>query len=385
MLPIYYTSDESGSPTLNNAAGSLISVLDACLINGWGLKSVTSITVASGVATVVCTGHQFSGGIGRKVLIAGATPSALNGSQDVTVVDANTFTFLTTAANGTATGTITAKRAPLGWSKLYSGTNKAIYQRTDAQATSMLLRVDDTNTGNASATYARVVMVESATDVDTYTNASPTTAQLAGGLYVSKGANSTTAKKWMLVGDVRTLYIFTDGASYPWTSNYGLKPVMFGDINSYRSGGDAYGCMISGLIQANDTSYTLYHEPSSTSSFMARAANHITPSDTINLSTRSTGSSLIGGAGPAYPSDVDGGCTLDLSPLVRSGAASTSGTVRGAMRGLVTPFANMSSVAITLHGSLLTSVVGTSNTLLCVGHGDQHKNGVVMFNVSSEW
>lgn len=55
------------------------------------------------------------------------------------------------------------------------------------------------------------------------------------------------------------------------------------------------------------------------------------------------------------------------------------------MRGLVTPFANMSSVAITLHGSLLTSVVGTSNTLLCVGHGNQSLNGVVMFNVSSEW
>ena len=62
MLPIYYTSDEPGAPTLNNDNGSLISVLDAVLINGFGLKSVTSITVAGGLATVTCAGHQFTGG-----------------------------------------------------------------------------------------------------------------------------------------------------------------------------------------------------------------------------------------------------------------------------------------------------------------------------------
>ena len=48
----YFESTDAGAPTLNNAVGSMIAVLDACLITGYNSKSVASITVASGVATV---------------------------------------------------------------------------------------------------------------------------------------------------------------------------------------------------------------------------------------------------------------------------------------------------------------------------------------------
>ena len=383
MLPIYYTSDEPGAPTLNNANGSLISVLDAVLINGFGLKSVTSITVAGGVATVTCAGHQFTGGVGRLVQIAGASPSALNGNQVATVVDANTFTFPTTAANGTATGTITARRAPLGWQKVFGSTNKAIYGRTDPQATAMLLRIDDTGTGVASTTYARAVMCESATDVDTMTGVSPTTAQLSGGWYVSKGESSTAAKRWLIVGDERTVYVFTDRATYRWNSNNGLVPLVFGDINSYRSGGDAYGCIIGGGYNANDLCYLFSNATGSSASVVARANNQITPSPWVDIIGRSRGGGLLGGDGPTYPSAVDGGAAIERTVHVRE--TDSAGAVRGEYRGLAHPFANMSSVMQSLHGTLLTNAIGSSDSYLWVAHTNQGSDGLVLFNLTSPW
>jgi hypothetical protein len=53
MLPIVFMSNEQGAPVLNNAAGSLISVLDACLVNGFNTVGIFSITITDNVATVV--------------------------------------------------------------------------------------------------------------------------------------------------------------------------------------------------------------------------------------------------------------------------------------------------------------------------------------------
>ena len=70
-------------------------------------KSVTSITLVNTTATVVCTGHGLTDG--DPVLIAGANQSAYNGQFVATYIDANTFSFETTAGTTSpATGTITA-------------------------------------------------------------------------------------------------------------------------------------------------------------------------------------------------------------------------------------------------------------------------------------
>lgn len=69
--------------------------------------SVTSITLSSTTATVTATAHGLSDG--DPVLIAGANQAAYNGIKAISYVDANTFTFQTTAGTTTpATGTITA-------------------------------------------------------------------------------------------------------------------------------------------------------------------------------------------------------------------------------------------------------------------------------------
>jgi hypothetical protein len=44
MSVYFYKSTDAGAPTLNGTAGSLISVLDACLVNGYGSKSAAGWT-----------------------------------------------------------------------------------------------------------------------------------------------------------------------------------------------------------------------------------------------------------------------------------------------------------------------------------------------------
>lgn len=77
------------------------------LLTAGSAKSVSSLTQANGLATATSTGHGFSDG--DPVVMAGATPSGYNGTFNVNVIDANTFTYAVSSALATpATGTITA-------------------------------------------------------------------------------------------------------------------------------------------------------------------------------------------------------------------------------------------------------------------------------------
>lgn len=69
--------------------------------------TLTSLTQVDGVATATKTGHGFSDG--DLVTHAGATPSGYNVTANITVIDANTYTFpVSSALASPATGTITA-------------------------------------------------------------------------------------------------------------------------------------------------------------------------------------------------------------------------------------------------------------------------------------
>ena len=167
-----FRSTDAGAPTIGAAAGSLIAALDACLVTGYGAVTVNTLSVVSGVATtIVSAGHglTMAGSTGPVMRIAGATPSGLNGDWRVTVVNSTTFTFATTAADGTASGTITAQRAPAGWEKAFSGTNLAAYRSTDLAATGCYLRVNDpAGSGGTYKAYATGYATMS--DIDTGTD-----------------------------------------------------------------------------------------------------------------------------------------------------------------------------------------------------------------------
>lgn len=160
----YFDSKMVGTPVMSGTYGTLLAVLDACLVTGFNLKTVDSLVVAGGVATAtVSTGHGMA--LYSVILIAGATPAELNGEKRVTWIDTNTLKFDATGiADTTATGTITMKMAPAGWEKPFSGTNKAVFRSPNVECPRHYFRFDDTATMTC-----KVRGYETMTDVDTGT------------------------------------------------------------------------------------------------------------------------------------------------------------------------------------------------------------------------
>ncbi|MFT4243564.1 MAG: hypothetical protein QM569_14925 [Acidovorax sp.] len=237
----YISSSMSGAPTLNGVAGSLIAVLDALLVTGWGLQTATSLVVSGGVATLTF-GSAFPALVGSVILVAGAGVEALNGEQKVVAVSGNTVSFATQADDGTATGTITARMAPAGWEKVFTGTNLAVYRSLSAEANGHMLRVDDTGTQ-----YARVVGYETMSDVSTGTGLFPTAAQMSGGWYWPKsGAASTVGNAYVVAADSRFFLINIAPYSYSLATATRGPIFGFGDLISRRAAGDAYACVLSG-------------------------------------------------------------------------------------------------------------------------------------------
>lgn len=245
----FFTSSMTGAPILRSQAGSMIALLDACLRDGFGLQSVVSLVVASGVATMTFS-STHAALVDTVVVVAGASIAALNGEQKVTAITANSVSFATTSANATATGAMSCKLSPLGFTKPFSGTNLAAYKSGNVQANGQYLRIDDTGTN-----FARATAYETMTGISTGTGLFPSTGALSGGVYWDKMyyvVDISLAIPWVLVGDGRYFALFVNWM--PGNPTY-LSPVFcaFGDPINLGRASDPYTTMISGRTGANDT------------------------------------------------------------------------------------------------------------------------------------
>lgn len=176
-----YRSTDSGAPVLSGTAGSLIALLDACLVNGYGAK------------------------------------------------------------------------AAAGWTKNYSGTNKAVYR--PSHGSRFYLRVlDDGSDGAQGARLARVRGYESMSDVDTGTGEFPTDAQVSGGLYLGKSSTAdSTARTWVVLADgKRAIVMIAHHASH--TQSY--TQAFFGDLGG-ASAADPYAAMLVAAKDATNAVTTL--------------------------------------------------------------------------------------------------------------------------------
>jgi hypothetical protein len=125
-----------------------------------------------------------------------------------------------------------------GWSKPFTGTNKAAFRM--GAGNQFYLRVQDDAPGAHGAQEARLVGYEAMTDVDTGTGPFPTAAQKATGLFARKSAAaSATTRSWVAAADDRTFYLFVQTGDV--ANQY--SGIMFGDIWSVGSS-DAYRTMI---------------------------------------------------------------------------------------------------------------------------------------------
>ena len=73
----YFNSGMTGAPQIVNNWGDLVTMLDACLVNGFALKAIDTLTLADGIATATIST------VGRSSWIASAArrPIASPSSQ----------------------------------------------------------------------------------------------------------------------------------------------------------------------------------------------------------------------------------------------------------------------------------------------------------------
>lgn len=319
----FFHSGMLNAPVLNGVAGSLVSVLDACLKDGFDVKAVTALTVASGVATMTFSGTH-SAVVGSVIYVSGASVAALNGEQRVVSVGAGSLTFATSAADGAASGSVSFKMAPLGWTKPFAGTNKGAYQSAALASPKFFLRVDDSDPQVAS-----VRGYETMTDVDTGVAPFPTDTQLNGGGYWGKSNSANTnAIGWTLIGDGQVFYLHTSiyqgyGSSY---ANYVNGSVLgFGDMVSSRAQGDGYACAIacatsdwqnyswSAGFDANYTSHSKYI-------YTPRGYGGLGSSQPMSSAPYSGSLSALSGCDTTlgvFPSPVDGSLLLSARFLMQ--------------------------------------------------------------------
>jgi hypothetical protein len=124
------------APKLSNSAGSLISVLDAVLVNGFGEATVSMSIHPTDVNKAVITENNHGYALTTRIKVDGCDNPAFNSEFEIIEIpDANTYVIDVTGLHSQTAGTpvttssnITVKVPSLGWTKEFNGTNKAVYK-----------------------------------------------------------------------------------------------------------------------------------------------------------------------------------------------------------------------------------------------------------------
>lgn len=265
----FFVHTNNNAPQLQNAYGSMINVLDACLIDGIQIGVVSSLTALGNTVTVTFgAAHNLMQY--QVIKIAGAAQAEFNGEHRIlTIPNSSSLTFeLATAPSvPTATGAISASLPPLGWEKPFSSSNpngggKAAYRSLSLLLPSRpFLRVVDELDPAYTATYAKyakVGIVEDMTDIDTMLGGqAPFDAALPNKNWVGTGSGTSAingwakwfyatggaetskalktiipsngARSWVLVGNGDTFYVFNKSQA---SANNLLNPNGFGKLNT---------------------------------------------------------------------------------------------------------------------------------------------------------
>lgn len=313
----YFHNGMSGAPSLAKVAGNLISVLDACLVDGFGLQTANSVTVSGGVGTATLPSNMVCSK-GMVLLFAGATGTyvALNGERKVTADSTATVVQFdaTGLADGTVSGTVTVKFAPAGWVKAFSGTNEAAYKSANVQASGSYLKVTDTAT-----TVATVRGYEAMSSLSSGTGIFPTVVQATNSYWPK--SDSAAVKNWYIIANDKFFYF---GVAYrsDYTTGYALYG--FGDIIPKRSA-DPYRATLF-AVNTDPTASGLYLSDSYQPVACTTAGNNLRYAQrsytglvnpaalTPNWLDQSVQSGRSGSGGRTFPNPADNG--IFFSPFL---------------------------------------------------------------------
>lgn len=399
-MPIkVFSSLQPGAPTVNGTTASLITALDAVLVNGFNSVNVTSITRASTTATVTTSGaHGFA--TGDVALIALALQAEYNGEFVVTVTSSTTFTYDVTGSPvspATTGSTITCKRAPAGFAKAYTGTSKGVYRSNDVTGLRHYFRVIDDGATSGGVREARLTGYVTMSDVDTGTDIFPTSGQYTNGCYWNKSdALDSTGRHWVCVTDGKTVYWFayvgTTTASGDITvPSSAISVIAFGDFIPFKPG-DVYasftcggstasqfsGIMYSGLFNAAVAITNATASVSVPLIAMARDFTAVSGARVGQIFASALSSTLGTTAAISYPHQVDNGFYMTPANI----AQGSPSVLRGRMPGLFEP----------LHGvcfpnmTIIDTIVGYSGRKFMMLHGKSANNvGACLIDITGPW
>lgn len=275
-----YRSTDVGAPVLNGLAGSLVTVLDAVLVNGYNL----------------------------------------------------------------ADADVSKRRPGAGWTKAFTATNKAVYRNlATGTGVGDYFRVDDTGANTlALGQEARCRGYEAMTTVDVGTGLFPTAAQAANGIIVRKSdATDNAARPWLVIADNRTFYLLVKSGDYGshWSltifgETYSVRPtnplyrtMVAGRITEQTATAPS-------ATAAQETAHLFSALTVAVAGhYMARSWSQF-PQSAVAVGKHGNGahsSSAMNGLIP-YPNPVDDG--LYLSPITVHEPISPHAVIRGRLRGM---------------------------------------------------
>jgi len=321
----YFSSDMSGAPTATNAIGSLIGILDACLVNGFCVRTPDSVVIADGVATVsIGAGNPYPEH--SVILVSGASNPALNGEWKVATSAASSLTFLCPGITNGAISGVSLKLAPADWSVPFSETNKRVYQSKDPDSTQCFFRFDNTVNPCIHRGYTHMSNIDSGADEF------PPAAQQATSIWHT--SSTSTPRSWQLIADGSFFYfsVFVTGVAASSNLLY-----LCGDINRFIPN-DKYAAITAGSYNVAISSVQAYlrtilwntNSGAPGGPFAPRGIQGA-PTAEYNLFNCAMAGSSTGSSGPSYP-ELSGLLTVSYPVIVRNGS-SAAATWRGTLPG----------------------------------------------------
>lgn len=237
----WFSFDNTNAPQLNNTWGCMIDVLDACLVTGYGSQPILSITITNGVGVAVFGGihkiKQF-----QVVAFSGASVDGINSEFKVLGLTHNSIEFLVDLPDQEITGAISCKIAALGWSKVFSGAQKAVYQAKDTVKNPYFLRVDNSQDpvyNSNYAKFAKVGILETCSGIDDLSgNQAPYDISNPNKNWIGTGSNSGAIAGWY-----KWQYAISEWAAYN---------AAYGESNDVSNGDRAWT-----IIGINDSFYLI--------------------------------------------------------------------------------------------------------------------------------
>lgn len=365
MIPRFIHSAMAGAPVSAQTVSGTLPILDAALVTGFNIKTPSSVTVASGVATFnYLAAHGYEDKCWLRV--AGSGAAALNADLQCAVPNSTTLTLPAPGVpDGPVSGSIETRVAPLGWERPFTGTNVNVYRSPNVASSRMFYRLDDSNAGGNN--YLRLRGYEDMTSADAGTDPFPTLAQVVAAS-IETGLIKGTAFPWCVVGDDKTVYFLLGQSS----GAYQIQ--SWGDFDSFKPA-DAYAAFVG---QSDNGSGNLM-------SMGGSVKNQYLCRDAAGL-VKSLGASRLGmspgqsGLSRPYPGAANGGVTLVRPVLQIDGTASATSAIRGRMRGLMAVMEAIPAYPFVV----LPSVPGITGRVLVLPDRGQTP-GAVAFPIDEAW